>query len=120
MSEAPCEEGCTALPSQPPYEDADYVQPWKPSWEGRISALYPNTSVPSWLSVSLADGSASWGGADSSKGASLPAPLVPLHTIQLILQNRSCSGKSFVLFTTGTERCHLLLALLSETAGSFF
>lgn len=41
-SEAQGEEGYAMLLSQPVHDDTDYVQPLKPTWEGRISELYPN------------------------------------------------------------------------------
>lgn len=121
-SEAQCEEGYTTLLSQPPYEDVGYVSPWKPSWGGGSSELYPNASVPSWLSTFFGRWVSQLGGYTQavSKGTSLLPLLVPLHSIQFNLYNESCSVKSFVLFMTGTEWCRLLLALLSETAGSLF
>lgn len=84
------EEGHAMLLSQPVHEDVDYVQPPKPTWEGRTSELYPNCLCHKGLcqiQVFLADYLTPAEGyfLAVSSGASLTPLLIPLHRRKFIL-----------------------------------
>lgn len=111
-SEAQCEEGNTALFSQPQDEDVEYIQSWKPSWEWRTSNCSQTPPCPLGWALFLANGLASL--------RVFPICKQRCHPSSSPCMVHSLSSKPQVLFMTGMEWCHLLLALLSETAESFF